>query len=62
MCVWLCVCLYTYVTVEKRDLVVQIKKVFFLNASGRFNSLCSVKILKAKTLNARRDRRPNFLF
>ena len=48
---------------EKRDLVAQNKNIEFLMLVGRFNPLlCCVKILKIKTkktLNARRDCRPN---
>ena len=53
-----------YVTVpEKRDLVVQNKKIDILMLVNRFNpSLRCVKILNDKTLYARRDGWPNLRY
>ena len=45
---------------EKRDLVGQNKKSEFLMLVGRLNPLqCCVKMQKNKTLNTRRDSRPD---
>ena len=45
---------------ERRDLVAQNKNIEILMLVGTFNlPLCCVKVLKDKTLYARRDGRPN---